>query len=137
VKFSAWLRSIVPVDHLEIVCNGKLARALELKGGRDSGDFSGTLPITQSGWCLLRAWSEKAEHPVLDIYPYATTSPVYVGVEGAPVSSPEDAAYFVKWIDRVREATEKHTGWNSEAEKDAVMRSLAEARGIYEGKRKR
>ena len=137
VKFSAWLRSIVPVDHLEIVCNGKVARALELKGERDSGDFTGTIPLSQSGWCLLRTWSEKAEHPVLDIYPYATTSPVYVGVEGAPVSSPEDAAYFVKWIDRVREAAGKHTGWNNEAEKEAVMKSLTEARAIYEGKGKR
>ncbi len=137
VKFSAWLRSIVPVDHLEIVCNGKVARTLELKGGRDSGDFTGTIPISESGWCVLRAWSEKAEHPVLDAYPYATTSPVYVTVEGAPVSSPEDAAYFVKWIERVMDAVGKHTGWNSEAEKEAVMRSLAEARAIYEGKGRR
>jgi hypothetical protein len=99
-----------------------VARALELKGGRDSGDFTGTIPITQSGWCVLRAWSEKAEHPVLDLYPYVTTSPVYVAVEGSPVSSPEDAAYFVKWIDRVTEAVRQHTGWNSEAEKDAVRK---------------
>jgi Tol biopolymer transport system component len=136
VKFSAWLRSIVPVEHLEVVCNGKVMRTLELKGGRDSGDFTGTLPISESGWCVLRAWSEKAEHPVLDLYPYATTSPVYVTVEGAPVTSPEDAAYFVAWIDRVREAVEKHTGWNSQAEKDAVMDSLEKARAVYEGKMK-
>jgi hypothetical protein len=136
LKFSAWLRSIVPVDHLEVVCNGKVARALELKGGRDSGDFSGTLPVEKSGWCVLRAWSEKAEHPVLDAYPYATTSPVYVTVEGAPVAAAEDAAYFVKWIDRVREAVEKHKDWNTEAEKEAVMRSLAEARAEYERRKK-
>src|SRR5262249_3467966 len=73
VKFNATLRSIVPVDHLEIVCNGKVARTLELKGARDSGDFTGTLPIERSGWCLLRAWNEKSAHPVLDAYPYSTT----------------------------------------------------------------
>jgi len=95
------------------------------------------LPISESGWCLLRAWSEKAEHPVLDIYPYATTSPVYLTVAGAPLSSPEDAAYFVKWIDRVTEAVGQHQGWNSEAEKQAVMKSLTEARAVYEGKGKR
>ena len=39
VKFSAWLRSMVPVDHLEVVCNGKVVQAFELKGGRDSGDL--------------------------------------------------------------------------------------------------
>ncbi|MGH9493033.1 MAG: hypothetical protein ACRD2K_05995, partial [Terriglobales bacterium] len=136
VKVSAWLRSIVPVDHWEVVCNGKVVRTLELKGERESGDFTGTLPISESGWCLLRAWSEKAEHPVLDAYPYATTSPVYVTVEGAPVSSPEDAAYFVAWIDRVTEAVGKHTGWNTEAEKEAVMKTLAEARAVYEQRKK-
>ena len=83
---------------------------------------------------LLRAWSEKAEHPVLDAYPYATTSPVYVAVEGAPASSPEDAAYFVKWIDRVTEAVRQHKGWNTEAERAEVLRTLAEARAEYERK---
>ncbi len=132
VKFSATMRSIVPMEHLEIVCNGKVARTLELQGGRDSGDFVGTIPIEKSGWCLLRAWSEKTTHPVLDAYPYATTSPVYVSVEGAPVSSPEDAAYFVTWIDRVVEAVSQHKDWNTAEERDAVMRSLAEARAVYE-----
>ena len=30
VKFTAWLRSIVPVDHLEVICNGQVARDLKL-----------------------------------------------------------------------------------------------------------
>ena len=121
---------------MEIVCNGRAVRDLGLRGEHDAGDFSGTLPVSRSGWCLLRAWSEKAEHPVLDAYPYATTSPVYVTVEGAPVSSPEDAAYFVAWIDRVTEAVRQHTGWNTEAERDAVMKTLGEARAEYERRKK-
>ena len=60
-----------------------------------------TIPISQSGWCLLRAWSDKAEHPVLDAYPYATTSPIYVTVAGSAAKPTEDAAYFIAWIDRM------------------------------------
>ena len=131
LKFTAWMRSIVPVDHLEIVCNGQVAQDLKLAGNRDSADVTGTLPIAQSGWCLLRAWSEKAEHPVLDAYPYATTSPVYINVEGAPLQAKEDAEYFMAWIDRLTQAAEANHDWNTEAEKDSVIKMLGFARAIY------
>ena len=42
-----------------------------------------------------------AQHPILDAYPYATTSPIYVRVGDEAVKSHEDAAYFVAWIDRL------------------------------------
>ncbi|MGH9578851.1 MAG: CehA/McbA family metallohydrolase, partial [Terriglobales bacterium] len=104
VAFTASLRSFVPVDKLEIVCNGRVVREVELNAARDYAEVRGRIPITQSGWCLLRAWSEKVRHPVLDIHPYATTSPVYVTVAGARPRSPEDAAYFLAWIARMQES---------------------------------
>ena len=75
VKFTAWLRSFVPVDHLQVICNGEVVRDLKVSGDREAADVEDTIPVSRSGWCLLRAWSDKAEHPVLDMYPYATTSP--------------------------------------------------------------
>src|SRR5262249_10520483 len=30
VKFSAWMRSFVPVDHLQVICNGEVASDLKL-----------------------------------------------------------------------------------------------------------
>jgi len=101
LPFTAAMASIVPVDHLEVVCNGRVARALELSGNRTAASAEGSLHLEKSGWCVLRAWAEHAEHPVLDIYPYATTSPVYVTVMGQPPRSPEDAAYFLAWLDRL------------------------------------
>ncbi|MBI4462775.1 MAG: CehA/McbA family metallohydrolase, partial [Acidobacteria bacterium] len=130
-EFTASLRSIVPVDHLEVVCNGGVVRDLKLEGQRDYAEVQGSLPITQSGWCLLRAWNEKPRHPILDIYPYATTSPIYVTVDGAPARSPEDAAYFVAWIDRIAEAVQEHRDWKTEQEKSQVMKMLSDARAVY------
>jgi hypothetical protein len=131
VRFSAWLRSIVPVDHLEIICNGKVVRDLKLNADRESTDIEDSIPVANSGWCLLRAWSDKAEHPVLDIYPYATTSPIYVSVAGSKVQSKEDAVYFVAWIDRLSEAAKSNQDWNNDAEKTSVMTMLDSARKIY------
>jgi TolB protein len=131
VKFSAWLRSFVPVDHLQVICNGDVIRDLKLAGNGETADFQDTIPISRSGWCLLRAWSEKAEHPILDMYPYATTSPIYVAVAGSHPKPVEDAAYFVAWIDRMIDAAKANQDWNTEAEKTSILDTLRSAREIY------
>ena len=131
VKFTAWLRSFVPIDHLQVICNGEVVRDLKLNGDRETADVEDTIPISRSGWCLLRAWSDKAEHPVLDMYPYATTSPIYVTVAGSHPRPIEDAAYFVAWIDRMIDAAKSNQDWNTEAEKTAVLEMLSSARKVY------
>jgi hypothetical protein len=133
IPFAAKLRSLVPVDHLEIVCNGKVVKDLKLEGKRDTADVSGTIPLNESGWCVLRAWSDKAEYPVLDKYAYATTSSVYVTIAGKRAYSKDDAEYFKAWIDRTIEVTEKYPDWNSAEEKTYVMKQLQDARAVYEG----
>jgi len=131
MKFTAWLRSFVPIDHLQIICNGDLVRDLKINGDRETADVEDTIPVTRSGWCLLRAWSEKAEHPILDMYPYATTSPIYVTVAGSHPKPAEDAAYFIAWIDRMIDAAKSNQDWNTEAEKAAVLETLTSARKVY------
>jgi TolB protein len=131
VKFTAWLRSFVPIDHLQVICNGEVLRDLKLHSDRGTADVEDAIPISRSGWCLLRAWSEKAEHPILDMYPYATTSPIYVKVAGSNPKPAEDAAYFVAWIDRMIDAAKSNTDWNTDAEKAAVLDLLSSARNVY------
>jgi TolB protein len=131
VRYKAWLRSFVPVDRLEIICNGNVVKDLKLFPDRQSSDAEGDIALWQSGWCLLRAISDKAEHPVLDAYPYATTSPIYVTIAGSPAKSPSDAAYFVAWVDRLIEAAKAHKDWNADTEKETVLDQLHQAREIY------
>jgi TolB protein len=132
VPFTAKLRSIVPVDHFEVVCNGRIAQSLKLEGKRDSADVTGTLPLKESGWCVLRASSDNAEYPVLDNYVYATTSPVYIAIGDKTPHSPEDAKYFAAWIDRTIDVTSHYPDWNSLPEKEYVLKRLTEAKAIYE-----
>ena len=129
VAFSASLRSFVPVDHLEVVCNGEVVR--EIARATDRADFEGTLPLPRPGWCLLRAWNEGPSERVLDSYPYATTSPVYVTIAGREPRSAEDDRYFLHWIDRIGQSVEAHTGWNNPKEKSQVLEMLAAARAVY------
>jgi hypothetical protein len=131
LPFKVGMRSVVPLDHLQIVCNGKVTREVEMKADHMSAEASGTVPVGGSGWCVLRGFSDKAEYPILDLYPYATTSPVYLSVTGTPLHSPADAAYFVAWVDRLIEAASSSTSWNTESEKQAVISEFQKARDKY------
>jgi TolB protein len=132
VPFTAHLQSIVPLDHFELVCNGKVVRDFKLKGARTAADISGTVPLAKSGWCALRATSDKGEYPILDTYVGATTSPVYVTIAGERPRSSADAAYFIAWIDRMTESTSAYPDWNSAAEKAAVLAELKAGRAEFE-----
>jgi TolB protein len=65
------------------------------------------------------------------MYPYATTSPIYVKVAASNAKPAEDAAYFVAWIDRMIDAAKSNADWNTEAEKAAVLETLTSARKVY------
>jgi len=133
VPLTAWLRSFVPIDHLQLVCNGKVIRDLKLNLDHQSADIRETLPVSQTGWCVLRASSDKPEHPVLDDYVYATTSPIYIHVAGSAPHPKEDAAFFLTWIDRLTDAVNASDGWNSPSEKTSVLHTLDQARAVYHG----
>jgi TolB protein len=132
VPFTARLRSIVPVDHAQLVCNGQVVRELTLDAQRKELSTRGTLQLASSGWCLLRAFTAKAEYPILDNFVYATTSPVYVSVGGAAPRSPQDARFFVAWIEHLIKVTAAYPDWNSTQEKAGVLKELADARARYQ-----
>jgi Tol biopolymer transport system component len=131
VAFSARLESIVPVDHLDLVCNGRVIESFIKRKPLESGRFDGSIPVADSGWCVLRASSDGARHPVLDNYVYATTSPIYLTIADRRPSSPQDAAFFAAWIDRTSEATAAYPDWNSAAEKAQVLGRLAQAKAVF------
>jgi TolB protein len=131
VRFSARLHAIVPIEHLQVVCNGRVARELRASSPGDTLKIEGHVRIERSGWCVLRAFTAHAEYPVLDNFVYSTTSPVYLRVRGAQPHSPEDARFFLAWIEHLRKVTADYPDWNSETEKAAVLHELDAAHAVY------
>ena len=125
------LRSNVPIDHLEVIGNGKVVATIAVRGDRMSATDTVSIPVAASGWYVLRAYSDREEMPVLDLYPFASTSPIYVRVGNQPIRSAEDAQFFVRWIERVESATRASTAWNTPAEQASVLRMLAQARAVF------
>jgi hypothetical protein len=130
VNYRVALRSIVPVDHLELAQNGRVIKTFNLNGDRTKLDEIGELRIEQGGWLLLRAWNDQAHPRVLDIYPYATTNPIYVAGLPTPPAT-EEARYFVTWLDRLIAAAEARTDYNDDEERRVTLEYLRSAREGY------
>jgi hypothetical protein len=132
-QYRVVLRSAVPLQTVELLVNGKVAASF--RPARDgNGDWSGRVKLTSSGWVLARAYGE-ATPLVYDIYPYASTNPVWVEVAGQPARSPEDAAFFVGWLERVIADAAARTDWNTEQERRATLEYLEAARAKFEAAR--
>lgn len=121
------LRSMVPVDHVEIVHNGAVVHRIPTADSGRSADATVALDVQRSGWFVLRARGDSARHPVLDLMPMATTSPVYVTIAGARQRSPEDGRYFAAWIARLDSAASRSDAYNSERERESTLRAIRQS----------
>jgi hypothetical protein len=122
VKARVTLRSPVPVNHLEIIGNGVVVARL-----RPTRDTTVTLTVDRPGWFLARAYSDGPRLPVLDLYPFASTSPVYVSMGNAPRTCGADAEYFLKWIDLLSQRVRSDTNWNTPLERDRTLSAISRA----------
>ena len=132
VRASVTVRSNVPIDHVEIVSNGRvvtrLARREQRTGSRELlVDTTVTLAVDRNSWFVARAYSDKPRLPVLDLYPFASTSAVYVKIDNAPISCREDAEYFLRWIDVLSARVRADSGWNTPSERETVLTTISRA----------
>ena len=65
---------------------------------------------------------------MFDLYPYATTGPIYLELPGGPESAGEDAAFFVTWMDRVIAAAKANGDYNNEQERATTLDYFQAAR---------
>ena len=131
LSYRVAMRSPVPVDHLELVEDGKVVKSFTLAGDRRKLDAAGDVPVDHSGWLVLRAWNDGADPHILDIYPYATTSPVYVEMPGGMAPDPDDAAYFEAWLDRVIKDVGARQDFRNESEREAILAYLGHAKDKF------
>jgi hypothetical protein len=129
------------VNEIQIWHNGKQLPSRTTDGMIHPAQES--LDVRESGWALAivkgpahpRAMAEPEGKPMVD-GPFAITSPVYIEVENKPMlPRPEDAVYYMTWIDAVRKAFIKETDAMAADGKpvpsehiDTALRRLARAR---------
>ncbi len=121
------------MEHVELVCNGKVLPFLRPRTSPvDHGDFSGSIALKESGWCVALRSSDQGKYPVLDTYVYATTSPIYVSVAGRQASFARRRALFRRRGSTASpNPTAAYPDWNNDAEKRGVMQRLADAKAVF------
>ncbi|MBS1976708.1 MAG: CehA/McbA family metallohydrolase [Bacteroidetes bacterium] len=129
LNYSVEVRSDVPVDRIELVYNGRVI-ALHNGEGKKIFQMQGAIQAKESGWILLRAWNQKAQPDHYDLYPYATTNPVFLMGGAANTAQKNSAAYLLKWVERI-ESRLATLSFRDDAERAKVMKDAAEAKDYY------
>lgn len=129
-RYRVSLRAAVPMDHLELIHNGEVVKDFDLDGERRRFDAEGEVSLG-GGWVLLRAWNDGADPQILDLYPYATTNPVWLGDRVPASSAREDAAWFARWVERLLAIATASRDYNTESEMLATLDYLNRARDAY------
>ena len=115
VKVDVEVKSITPVESIEVMHNGKPLGAVK------------TVTVDRSGWISVQVKAKYTRDPIRRPYPFAATMPVWITVDGKPVRSKADAEYFVQWIDRTLERA-MQLSFNNEMERNETRRLYQEAR---------
>lgn len=135
LSYKGFLRSMVPVDHLELVMNGKVMRTIALDRSRTRADFEGTIKVPENGWLLVRAWSDEAHPFVFDLYPYGTTNAFFFERPNTAIHCGPDADYFIAWLDRLESAAAVHEAYNTPAERETTLAEIRAARDVFNARR--
>ncbi len=131
VRVAVEAKSIFPMSTLDIMVNGEVAASFQLEDP-DQFKIETEVEINQSGWIAARVTGPDKQHLVMDTYLYAHTNPVYLVKGGQPVHSPEDARYFLKWIDTVLGMIESSDSFDTPQQKQVVVELWQRARVVYE-----
>lgn len=132
IPYKAWMRSNVPIEKIEVIYNGDVVASHGGPQPVTQLDISGTLTLRENGWVLFRVWNAGAHRDVFDVYPYASTNPIFIH-QGIPSSKAAvSAAWFVRWIDRVEKMTKETPNFRNEAERAIVLKDMAAARAYYQ-----
>jgi hypothetical protein len=131
ISVRAELRSIQPVDSLELIANAKVIKKLDLKSRSPSPVLEELIVSAfepqRSGWVAARAIFAGPDGHLRQ----AHTSPVYITVDGKPTASKTDAEYMIRWIDRLVQVAQKPGRYQSDAERAEVQAVFQQARQEY------
>lgn len=138
VRVTGSVHSIVPLDQIEVLINGKPKIVCSDLCTRDP-DGAGTkvefelgIPITRSSWVTLQAYTDRPVHPVDDHFVQATTNAVWVTVNNEPIRNAESILYFRRWIQELIARLDLRSGWRGVGEKKDVLDKFYAADQVLE-----
>jgi hypothetical protein len=149
LRLRAEARSARELDRLEIIWSGQVVKTIRASGGSRELHVEYEFDAQRSGWFAARVFEKPAPAIEMDVQKtgwlslrvsekpaqasrFAHTSPIYVRVGNDPGLVPEDAKFFLDWIDREIEFYKNLKIFRSEAERVAMLSLFRLARPVYE-----
>ncbi|MEZ6061882.1 MAG: hypothetical protein R3C19_16175 [Planctomycetaceae bacterium] len=135
VRVKAVVESHVPFDHVEIIVNGTVAVDNSVAAASEHAtvqryQFEADVPLNHSSWIALRV--RGGDHAdVFDGPVWAHTSPVYVLKDDLPIRNPDDAEYFVEWIDQLLRVVAARNRYASAEDRQQVESLFQDARAEF------
>jgi len=124
-------QSIVPMEALELIVNGRAVRRWEAGGDPYAVRFTEKIALDKSSWVALRVRGSGHRLAPNDREVYAHTSPVYVSVAGRPVASRADAEFFIEQIDVLIAKMDSRGNFEHPGQRDDIVARFREAQEIY------
>lgn len=127
LKVDAKASSARSLDRLEIVWKGRVIRTVSA-GETMTLTLTAEVELdaTETGWLTARAFEKPGE-----VVRFAHTSPVYVRIGNDDGIVPEDAKFFLNWIDREMNFYMTLPGFRSDADRQAMLGLFERARRVY------
>jgi hypothetical protein len=123
--------SIAPLDHVDLIVNGEVAKSFPVSGRQGRYTLVETLPLEGSGWVAARAIGPSSA-VVSDDYAFAQTTPVYVVRDGRPFVSAKDALFLDAMVAAMWQRLDSRSRFPSPADRDHFRAAVEQARQIYQ-----
>ena len=130
LSVEARFRSLVPVDRLEIIVNGEVVRSLPA-ADQSELRLEAEVPLSRSSWIAARVLGPASRWVPNDAQAFAHTSPVYCQLGGRPIRSPDDARFFMSWIDDLSRKVDRHGVFSEAHQKKEVLKLFRRAQQVY------
>lgn len=127
LKVHAEAHSAGYLDRLEIVWKGQIIKAVRGAAQTNSLAVDFETRANGGGWIAARAFERPAE-----TVRFAHTSPVYVEALGDCGLVPEDAKFFLGWIDREARYYENLPAFRSQVDRETMLALFRQGRRVYE-----
>ena len=132
IPVKALLRSIQPIDRLELIYNGRIIKGVDLKDQPASPTLRRSVTMdfapTRSGWIAARALFVAPDGCLRQ----AHTSPVYITVDDKPTASRQDAEFMIRWLDRIAEIARQPDRYDTTDQTKHTLTLFQKARKVYE-----
>ena len=128
VRVRAEAVSITPLDSLQIIVNGEVARTVTASEPARV-TFDGPIPVPEGGWVAARVIGPHSRY-IGDDYAFAHTSPVYVVRAGRRYVKGEDVEFLAQTVNAIWARVER-SRWSSEADRARFRAAVDSARLVY------